>query len=231
MHHVLQDPIRYYLLTAGSSPITFFPYGGIRAGWVMDLNGREDRSVRVPVPKKVGALGTRYCRYCHEPLHTDQSKMAFSKDDHCAKQRSLRYTTLEPTETRSTSKPKTARSPKATNPPRPLRRRTTDAELERIKREVVIENLSKKATNSDLYAAFDIFAPVESARVLVDRTTGKSRGRGIVRFTTPENAQLAVESLNSLKILGRPVSLSPRASRRPRPSAGARGPSGGSLGS
>lgn len=68
-----------------------------------------------------------------------------------------------------------------------------------------VGSLSYQATDDDLKAAFDAVGQVVSAKVIMDRDTGRSKGFGFVEMSTEEEAQKAVKELNGKEISGRAV--------------------------
>lgn len=75
----------------------------------------------------------------------------------------------------------------------------------------------------------ELFAPygtVESARVIIDRMTGRSRGFGFVEMSTAEEAQAAVDALNGTELEGRSLTVNEARERSPRPRQGGGGPGG-----
>lgn len=81
--------------------------------------------------------------------------------------------------------------------------------------------------NVDDHSLGDIFAgvgTVDSARVITERDTGRSKGFGFVEMSTEEEAQSAVESLNETEVGGRRISVS---EARPQTDRGGFGGGGG----
>ena len=64
--------------------------------------------------------------------------------------------------------------------------------------------MSWDTTTEGLSNAFSTFGEIEHCAVLTDRNTGKSRGVGIVKFTTPEAAKAALEQMNGTVDANRP---------------------------
>ncbi len=65
------------------------------------------------------------------------------------------------------------------------------------------------ATNDDgLKAHFEQVGPVESARVITDRETGRSKGFGFVEFVSDEDNQKAIDQLNGKELDGREINVS-----------------------
>src|SRR5437868_4580103 len=82
-----------------------------------------------------------------------------------------------------------------------------------------VGGLSFTTSNDSLRAAFARFGSVESAAVMTDRETGRSRGFGFVEMATTEEAERALSSLNGTNLDGRTIRVdkaTPRGSG-PRP--------------
>ena len=92
-----------------------------------------------------------------------------------------------------------------------------------------VGNLSFRTTSEDLREAFSSAGTVESATVIEDRDTGRSRGFGFVEMATPEEAATAIEQFNGKEFGGRNLTVNeakPRADR----GGGGRGGYGGGGG-
>src|ERR1700716_3686443 len=92
-----------------------------------------------------------------------------------------------------------------------------------------VGNLSFRTTSEDLREAFSSAGTVESATVIEDRDTGRSRGFGFVEMATPEEAAAAIEQFNGKDFGGRNLTVNeakPRADR----GGGGRGYGGGGGG-
>jgi RNA recognition motif-containing protein len=79
-----------------------------------------------------------------------------------------------------------------------------------------VGNLSFQTTGEELRGYFAQAGNVESAAVVEDRMTGRSRGFGFVEMSTPEEAAAAIEKLNGKEFAGRNLTVSearPRAER------------------
>jgi RNA recognition motif-containing protein len=89
-------------------------------------------------------------------------------------------------------------------------------------RKLFVGNLSFDTTDQDLKDAFANAGTCESASVVKDRMTGRSRGFGFVEMSTDDEAQKAVTTLNNLELQGRNISVSEARERSagPRPSFG-----------
>lgn len=88
--------------------------------------------------------------------------------------------------------------------------------------------------DAELEEIFEKFGKVKSAKVTLDRETGKSRGFGFVEMENDEDAQQAIELLNEISLdrKGKPLVVKQaedRKSSSPRPYGGGGGrPGGGS---
>jgi cold-inducible RNA-binding protein len=79
-----------------------------------------------------------------------------------------------------------------------------------------VGSLSYQATDDDLQAAFAAVGQVVSAKVIMDRDTGRSKGFGFVEMSTEEEAQRAVKEVNGKEIAGRPVVVNEARPQEPR---------------
>jgi len=95
-----------------------------------------------------------------------------------------------------------------------------------------VGNLSFRTTSEELRDAFAAVGTVESASVIEDRDTGRSRGFAFVEMATPEEAAAAIEQFNGKDFGGRNLTVNeakPRADRGGRGGGygGGRGSGGG----
>ena len=63
-----------------------------------------------------------------------------------------------------------------------------------------IAGLPYDLDDAELEEIFEKFGPVVSAKVSIDRNTGKSRGFGFVRMQNTEDAKQAIELLNDIQL-------------------------------
>jgi RNA recognition motif-containing protein len=91
-----------------------------------------------------------------------------------------------------------------------------------------VGNLSFRTTSEDLREAFSSAGTVESATVIEDRDTGRSRGFGFVEMATPEEATAAIEQFNGKDLGGR--NLTVNEAKRSGGGGGGRGGYGGGGG-
>ncbi len=93
-----------------------------------------------------------------------------------------------------------------------------------------VGNLSFHLTNDDLGEFFAQIGNVESAKIIEDRETGRSRGFGFVEMETEEDAAAAIEQLNGEDFDGRNLVVNAARPREERGSGGgdnSRGHGGG----
>lgn len=70
-----------------------------------------------------------------------------------------------------------------------------------------VGGLSFSTSSDRLREAFAALGAVESATVVTDRDTGRSRGFGFVEMATPEEAEQAVSKLNGTNLDGRTIQV------------------------
>jgi RNA recognition motif-containing protein len=70
-----------------------------------------------------------------------------------------------------------------------------------------VGNLSFDTTENDLQDAFAAHGTVTEANLMMDRTTGRSRGFGFVTMSTPDEAQKAIAALNGAQLGGRALTV------------------------
>ena len=90
-----------------------------------------------------------------------------------------------------------------------------------------VGNLPFQTTSDDLRELFAQAGSVESAQVVEDRMTGRSRGFGFVEMTTAEEATAAIEQFNGKDFNGRNLTVN---EARPRTDRGGGGYGGGGGG-
>jgi cold-inducible RNA-binding protein len=82
---------------------------------------------------------------------------------------------------------------------------------------IYVGNLSYETTDQDLMSLFSQYGSVNSATVVLDRDTGRSRGFGFVEMEDDAAATAAIEALNGKEVQGRSLNVNearPRAPRR-----------------
>ncbi len=90
-----------------------------------------------------------------------------------------------------------------------------------------VGNLSFDTTTQDLETMFGELGTVQSANLIEDRETGRSRGFGFVEMSTKEEAQGAIASLNGKEVGGRALTVN---EAKPREDRGGNGGGGGGRG-
>lgn len=95
--------------------------------------------------------------------------------------------------------------------------------------DIYVGNLPYSTTDEDLKGLFAAHGEVASARVVVDRMTGRSKGFGFVEMTDRTQAQQAIEALNGYDIEGRKLRVN-ESQPKPREERGDRGGGGGGGG-
>lgn len=68
-----------------------------------------------------------------------------------------------------------------------------------------VRNISYNATNQDLLELFEQIGAVESAKIILDRETQKSRGFGFVNMESADDAERAIAELDGVELSGRPI--------------------------
>lgn len=70
-----------------------------------------------------------------------------------------------------------------------------------------VSNLSYHTVDSDLIQLFSQYGTVNSAKIILDRGTGRSRGFGFVEMASDKEAQEAMKALHNKEIEGRAMSV------------------------
>ena len=90
-----------------------------------------------------------------------------------------------------------------------------------------VGNLAFQTSSDDLQQLFAQAGTVESASVVEDRETGRSRGFGFVEMSSKEEGQKAIEQFNGKEVNGRNLNVN---EARPREDRGNRGGGRGGFG-
>ena len=73
-------------------------------------------------------------------------------------------------------------------------------------KKLYVGNLTYNVNETDLEALFSQFGTVQSAQIIVDRETNRSKGFGFVEMSSDEEAQAAIQGLNGRdKLEGRDI--------------------------
>ena len=92
---------------------------------------------------------------------------------------------------------------------------------------IFVAGLPYDLDDAELEEIFEKFGKVTSAKVAMDRQTGKSRGFGFVEMPVEEEAKDAIESLNNISLGKKPLIVK---AAEDRPSGGSSGGGGGYRG-
>ncbi len=87
-----------------------------------------------------------------------------------------------------------------------------------------VGNLAYSISDNELQNIFTPFGTVASAKVIMDRDTGRSKGFGFVEMGSDQEAQAAIAGCNGKEISGRPLTVN---EARPKPEGGRGGFGGG----
>src|SRR5215213_7094002 len=93
-----------------------------------------------------------------------------------------------------------------------------------------VGNLSYNTTSSDLEQMFSQHGTVQSAEVIADRDSGRSKGFGFVQMGSDEEAQAAIAALNGQEQDGRTLTVNEAKPREDRGGGGGGGGDGGGHG-
>jgi len=75
-------------------------------------------------------------------------------------------------------------------------------------KKLFVGNLSFNTSDSELRELFSQAGTCESARILTDRETGRSRGFGFVEMSSDEEASRAISEIDGKPFQGRPIRVS-----------------------
>jgi len=92
-------------------------------------------------------------------------------------------------------------------------------------KKLYVGNLTYGVTDGDLQQLFEAHGTAQSAQVIMDRDTGRSKGFGFVEMGSDAEAQAAVAALNGVEHGGRPLTVN-----EARPKEGGGGGSRGGYG-
>ncbi|PZC46384.1 MAG: RNA recognition motif-containing protein [Chloroflexi bacterium] len=87
---------------------------------------------------------------------------------------------------------------------------------------IYVGNLSYETQDAELEKAFLAFGAVESAQVVSDRYSGRSKGFGFVEMPEMSEAQNAITGLNGTEVGGRTLTVNEAKPREQRASGGQR---------
>jgi RNA recognition motif-containing protein len=90
-------------------------------------------------------------------------------------------------------------------------------------KKLYVGNLSYDMTNEGLQSLFAAHGNVESAQIIMDRDTGRSKGFGFVEMSTPDEAKAAIAALDGQQNGGRALKVNEAQPKPERPRGGGGG--------
>ena len=96
-----------------------------------------------------------------------------------------------------------------------------------MNKKLYVGSLSYNTTEDQLRELFSPHGTVESARIITDKFTGRSKGFGFIEMSTEEEAQKAVEGMNGKEVDGRILVVNEARPEKPRTGGGGGGGRGG----
>ena len=94
-------------------------------------------------------------------------------------------------------------------------------------KKLYVGNLSYDTSDSKLQEMFEAYGAVQSAQVIMDRDTGRSKGFGFVEMGSDQEAQAAIIGLNGKEAGGRSLTVNEARPREDRGGGGRGGYGGG----
>ena len=94
-------------------------------------------------------------------------------------------------------------------------------------KKLYVGNLSYSVNDSSLQQAFSEFGSVQSAKVMTDRDSGRSKGFGFVEMSSDAEAQAAIAGMNGQNLDGRDAVVNEARPMEPRTGGGGGGGYGG----
>jgi len=95
-----------------------------------------------------------------------------------------------------------------------------DSKEEDMNKKLYVGGLAYSVTDSQLQQVFASHGKVESAKVITDRDSDRSRGFGFVEMSTQEEAEKAIAALNGTLLEGRNLTVNLSRPREDRPTRG-----------
>jgi RNA recognition motif-containing protein len=96
-----------------------------------------------------------------------------------------------------------------------------------VGKKLYVGNLTYNVNESDLEALFSQYGTVQSAQIIVDRDTNRSKGFGFVEMGSDAEAQAAIQALDGHDHDGRNLTVNEAKPREPRSGGGGYGGGGG----
>ncbi len=82
---------------------------------------------------------------------------------------------------------------------------------------IFISNLNYNTVESELQSLFENYGTVDSAKIIMDRDTGRSRGFGFVEMPNDDEANQAIEELNQKEFKQKVLNISEAKPREDKP--------------
>ena len=76
-----------------------------------------------------------------------------------------------------------------------------------MSQKIYVGNLGFSVTNDDLKTKFEQYGNVDSAKIITDRDSGRSKGFGFVEMSNSQEANNAIDSLNGSDFQGRSMTV------------------------
>lgn len=99
-----------------------------------------------------------------------------------------------------------------------------------MSKKLYVGGLSYATTDDGLHDLFASVGAVESAKIVMDRDTGRSKGFGFVEMANEQDAMAAIEKLNGSEADGRRLTVNEARPQAPRDNRGGGGGGGGGRG-
>lgn len=93
-------------------------------------------------------------------------------------------------------------------------------------KKLYVGNLPYDTSDSKLQEMFEEYGAVQSAQVIMDRETGRSKGFGFVEMGSDDEARAAINALNGTEVGGRALTVNEARPREERGGGGGRGGGG-----
>jgi len=97
----------------------------------------------------------------------------------------------------------------------------------KVGKKLYVGNLTYQVSDADLEQLFSAFGSVQSAQVISDRETGRSKGFGFVEMSSENEAQAAIQGLHEQEHNGRRLTVNEAKPREARSGGGGYGGGGG----
>ena len=99
-----------------------------------------------------------------------------------------------------------------------------------MSKKLYVGNLSFDVTQDQLQDMFAPYGSVQSAQLISDRDTGRSKGFGFVEMSSDREAEAAIRGMNGQMVDGRALTVNEAKPKEARPRTGGGGYGGGSRG-